>query len=395
MMEQSKKQENIKHLCDHVRTLVESEKNTQRLQYWSGVAGLPNTFIRNLPCLDLPVVPFIADLDREMWAQVLDFNVEEIYEDPLTSLAFELEKKIYAFEQFEDDNPITKNITIYHGVGIIQTFFGLEQEPAHESHEPWVGKESIIKEKDDLKSLSFPDFYNSGLAPKIHRMYAEIRECVDDDFTIIFPEWDFGPYGIAASLRGFEELAIDMIDDPGFVHHLMQFLYDSTIQWSQERIKFLGEDLIPLYMPNDDVNVPIISPKGYKEYVLPYEIKISEFHGGIDYWHSCGRVDPIVKYIKEIPNLKMIHISYASELKKSAEVIGKDHIIERVLNPIDDVLDASPEQMEATLHEIKSLCEGLHYTVRADAFQKHSTLENDLNQIKLWIQACRKILHAD
>ena len=40
MMEQNKKQENIKHLCDHVRTLVESEKNTQRLQYWSGIAGL-------------------------------------------------------------------------------------------------------------------------------------------------------------------------------------------------------------------------------------------------------------------------------------------------------------------------------------------------------------------
>jgi uroporphyrinogen-III decarboxylase len=138
----------------------------------------------------------------------------------------------------------------------------------------------------------------------------------------------------------------------------------------------------------------MISPRGYQEFVLPYEKKMGEFHGGLDYWHSCGKIDPIVQYIKEIPNLKMIHLSPFTDLKKSVEIIGNDHIIEIVLNPIDDVERATPLQMEKKLSEIKSICEGLRFTVRADAFQVLTSVENDLKQIKLWIKKARKALHT-
>ena len=256
-----------------------------------------------------------------------------------------------------------------------------------------MGKENIIKRKEDLKLLKLPDFYRSGLAPLAHKMYSQIREIVDDDFDVIFPEWDFGPFGIAMHLRGIENLSIDMIEDPEFVHNLMEFLLKAKIHWSQERAKFLGSKIVPLYLANDDINVPIISPQGYKEFILPYEKKISEFHGGIDYWHSCGRIDPLIVYIKEIPKLRMIHISHATDLRKSVEVIGSDNIIEIVLNPIDDVEKATPLQMENKLKEIKTICKGLNFIVRADAFQILTSLENDLQQVKLWIEKAREILH--
>jgi hypothetical protein len=50
--------------------------------------------------------------------------------------------------------------------------------------------------------------------------------------------------------------------------------------------------------------------------------------------------------------------------------------------------------MEKKLSEIKSTCEGLRFTVRADAFQVLTSVENDLKQIKLWIKKARKALHA-
>ncbi|GAH51879.1 unnamed protein product, partial [marine sediment metagenome] len=108
----------------------------------------------------------------------------------------------------------------------------------------------------------------------------------------------------------------------------------------------------------------------------------------------CGKIDPIVQYIKEIPNLKMIHLSPFTDLKKSVEIIGNDHIIEIVLNPIDDVERATPLQMEKKLSEIKSICQNFHFTVRADAFQVLTSVENDLGQIKLWIEEARKVLHT-
>ena len=51
----------------------------------------------------------------------------------------------------------------------------------------------------------------------------------------------------------------------------------------------------------------------------------------------------------------MIHISYANDFKKAVETIGGKHVIEFVLNPIDDVLKATPEMMNAKLRLIKSL----------------------------------------
>ena len=385
------KRESIKKLCDKVRTYSESDKNRNKLERWVSIAGLQNVFTRWIPRERCNGVPFIADLDREMWAQVLNMDVEEIYADPLVYLEFELRKKVYAFENFDDDFPLTRIITIWHGVGFLQTLFGLPQEPAKNGHEPWVGKHSIIREKKDLATIEPPDFYTSGLMPKIHKMYEIMRETIDDDFEIIFPEWDFGCYGIALSLRGTEYFSVDMINDPEFAHELLQFIYTSKVEYTEERARFLKTAVEPLYIPNDDITIPIISPNGYRDFILPYEIKTSELHGGIDYWHSCGRVDPLLEHIKKIPNLKMIHVSYANNFERAAGAIGTDHIIEYVLNPIDDVLKSTPEQMTAQLRDLKALNEGLSYTVRADAFQVLSTVENDIDKIKQWIRICRKV----
>ena len=384
----------IKELCDRVRDLVDSQENRRKLKLWRSTAGLPNIFTRYIPEENISVTPFIADLDREMWAPVLGLSIERIYNDPYLYLEFELSKKIFAFEHFHDDNPITKNITIWLGVGFLETLLGLKQEPAKNGHEPWVGKKPILKRKEDLGSLELPDFHRSGLAPVAHKMYSEIKKVLDDDFSVVFPEWNFGPFGIALNLRGAESFSLDTIDHPDFVHELMEFILRAKIHWSQERARFLGTKINSLFLCNDDVSTPMISPKGYEKFVLPYEKKMSEFHRGIDYWHSCGRIDPIIAHIKKIPDLKMIHLSHITDFRKSAEIIGNDHIIEIVLNPINDVEKATPEQMEKKLKEIKRVCEGLSFTVRADAFQVLTNVENDLKQIKFWIERAGKVLHA-
>ncbi|NPV53890.1 MAG: hypothetical protein HPY71_10250 [Firmicutes bacterium] len=388
----SQKLDKIKDLMERVNYLVESDENKRRLEKWESVAGLPNIFTRHLPKKGLSTVPFIADLDREMWGQVMGIEIERIYQDPYAYVEFELSKKIFAFENFKDDNPITKYITMWFGVGFVESLLGIEQEPARAGHEPWVGKGILFKEREDLKRFELPDFQRSEPALRVRRVYSQLKEIVGDEFEVIFPEWDFGPFGTALHLRGTENLLIDFLEAPEFVHDLIRLIMDAKFSWSKARAEFLGVSVQPLYLANDDINVPLISPEAYKEFILPYEKEISEFHGGIDYWHSCGRIDPVLHYIKEIPKLKMIHISPWTDLEKAIEIIGTDHIIEVVLNPIDDVEKATPSQMESKLKEIKRLCEGLNYTIRADAFQIESSLENDLKQITTWIEKAREVL---
>jgi hypothetical protein len=126
--------------------------------------------------------------------------------------------------------------------------------------------------------------------------------------------------------------------------------------------------------------------------ILLFNKKMSLFHGGIDYWHSCGRIDPVLKDIMEIPSLKMVHISPWTDIEKAVSVANHDIILEIVLNPVDDVEKATSQEMKEKLRRIKDCCQGLHYTVRADAFQIVSTLENDLKQIKQWIEIAREEL---
>ncbi len=385
----------IQSLIDLVQNHYESKENRIRQQNWESFAGLPGIFVRHLPKKNLPNVPFIADLDREMWASVFQMDLAEVYSDPDAYLEFELRKKVYAYQNFSDDNPLTNAITLWFGVGYCESLLGIPQEPAQSGHEPWVGKIHILKDKNDLQKIPIPDFYNSPPAKLAHNYYAHIKEIVGDNFQVVFPEWDFGPFGIATHLRGLENLSIDFIDDPVFVHDLMKFLLRVKKSWSIERAKFLGVAPQPLYIANDDVNVPIISPQAYREFILPYEKEISLFHGGIDYWHSCGRIDPVLKDIMEIPYLKMVHISPWTNLEKAVSVSTKDIILEIVLNPVDDVEKATPKEMREKFRKIKDCCQGLHYTVRADAFQIVSTLENDLKQVRQWIEIAREELSSN
>ena len=92
----------------------------------------------------------------------------------------------------------------------------------------------------------------------------------------------------ASGVRDARILAC-MIDDPKFVHEMMAFATECIKEWWTERARFFGEDgLQPLLLGNDEVGIPWVSPALYEEFILPYETDLSEYFGGIDYWHSCG-----------------------------------------------------------------------------------------------------------
>ena len=84
---------NIQFLMDYVKNQYGSKDNQLRQNNWVSFAGLPGIFVRHLPKKDLDNVPFIADLDREMWASIFQMDLNEVYTDPDAYLEFELRKR--------------------------------------------------------------------------------------------------------------------------------------------------------------------------------------------------------------------------------------------------------------------------------------------------------------
>jgi uroporphyrinogen-III decarboxylase len=304
---------------------------------------------------------------------------------------------IYKFDNWNDNFYFDGNIYIWFSVVTEMSLFGTSIR-FFKNREPWLEGKPLLANKKDLDMMETPDFFKSGLMPLVHKYYEVIRNEVDGKLPVIFPNLARGPFCYAAHLRGLDNILMDMISDPDFVHKLMRYMVNSEKNWIKERAKFLKVDKYPSgKLFNDEVGAPMMSPQLYEEFILPYEIELSQFQGGILYWHSCGIVEPTTtpfyELIKKIPNLKMMHISPWANDKKAAMVFKDEIALDKCLNPEQDVFSASKEEMEKRIRQIiEDYGEVPKYAIRFDAIEKMHGLEYDLKKIKEFVDIYNNIM---
>jgi len=383
----------IRELTQRIDQLIELPRNQEIQKSWRYQEYTAKDHWRGIP---LPsdkanIIPFTVEPEIPMWAKILNFNVKEYYTNPRCYFENSLKMMIYRFEEFQDFTPVGKSIGIWLGATFESSLFG-SRSIFMKDEDPWIDREPVIKRCEDIDSLKFPDFHQSGLMPLAHRMYNGMNELARDEYTIVFPEWRMGPFGVACALRKMENLLADILLNPDFVHRLMRLITDARKKWVQERAEFLGQKVGQGDLDDDEINSPCLSPEQYEEFVLPYEKELCEFHGGIGYWHSCGDTTKLLNSIRSIPRIDMFHIGPWTDLEQARRVFGKSSALEKCLMPITDVQLASRTQMEAKLDEIRSVLDGSSYTVRADGLQVINSLETDLTVIEQWIKIARERL---
>ena len=97
--------------------------------------------------------------------------------------------------------------------------------------------------------------------PLVHMMYDRISELAEGEYTVVFPEWGRGPFGVAQHIRGLQDLLSDMVLHPDYVRRLMRFITDARKTWTEERARFLGRKVDKGNLYNDEVNCPTLSPR--------------------------------------------------------------------------------------------------------------------------------------
>jgi uroporphyrinogen-III decarboxylase len=83
----------------------------------------------------------------------------------------------------------------------------------------------LIASPSDLDTIRPPDPYASGRMPWVHevnRTYTEMRGKPAGAFFC-------APFSLAANIRGYANLIMDMVERPDFVHRLFRFLCDEVI----------------------------------------------------------------------------------------------------------------------------------------------------------------------
>ncbi len=257
--------------------------------------------------------------------------------------------------------------------------------------------------RGDLERLKPLDFSQSGMMPLAHRLYSGVSEMVPGEFTVVFPEWLRGPFGVALYVHGYQDMLADLVADPEFAHAIMERVTHERRLWFEARARYLDQPIPPTTILNDEVDAAVIGPHHYRDAILPYEKVIGDTHKRILYWHSCGNIGPMARDILSIGQVELLDISGWTDLEQvfvsllSAESGdgARKQRFEIRFKPVEDLHEASPDWIEQRLRHILSLCRRYDVSalcLRANAIQPWQSQEADLEKVRQWIDIARRVV---
>jgi uroporphyrinogen decarboxylase len=178
-------------------------------------------------------------------------------------------------------------------------------------------KSYLLKDKAALGSLAPPDPAGSGRLP------AYVEACRTGAAAVTESAVGgviCGPWTLATNLRGAQELIIDTVEDPEFVHELMRFTSAVTRSFGEA----VTEARVGLSLSEAPASISLISPKIFKAFVLPYlKDVIGHFRErkSAVTLHICGFIDPIMDDIVS-SGAVAVSMDQPSSLEKMLDACG-------------------------------------------------------------------------
>ena len=218
-----------------------------------------------------PYVPWSFSYTYEAAEKLRNhYGVQDI-EGPLENHILGLGNDIGFFNDLGDD--------------IYQDFFGVKWNRKVDKD---IGVlEEIILKEPTLAGYEFPD-------PEDERFFKDIEEKIEtypDRFRLF--RIGFSLYERAWTLRGIENLLMDFIDSPDFVHELLTKIADYNIAQVRKACTY---DIDAVYFGDDwgqQIGL-IMGPRLWKRFIFPqlqrmYAV-VREEYGKYQFIHSCGQV---------------------------------------------------------------------------------------------------------
>ena len=365
----------LKRWVSKVEDIIHQDKYTSLKKMWSEFYNRKK----------INFLPIKCTFTMAYFSKILNINLIDHYQNPMRYIEDSLRIISYQNARIPDDR-VLSGVTITFGEVFEQSLFNIP--PVFwNNQDPALSPDPLIKTEADLDSLEYPDFYESGLMPKVIEIYETAKKTLNGRIPVFFERWDRGPWGIAVSLRGAIELIKDTIRQPDFVHNLLNYITESRMRWEQEKEKFLGVKTTRGTLADDDVDAGIISPTIYQNFIFPYEKKLGEFYrDGIFYFHSCGNITPFLKHISMLRGLRRIHISPYTDFQKAVVNYGDKFVYQKRLDPINDVFNVSKKVIEKKIRNILNIAQDTNIEIDPGPI-----VAGSIDAIQDWIKLARKI----
>lgn len=198
-------------------------------------------------------------------------------------------------------------------------------------------------------ALALPDPLGGGRMTDRVQGAAYLRERVGAQVPVM--GWVEGPIAEAVDLRGMQALMLDLVDDPGFVGDLFDWVTELGIQFALAQIA-AGASIIGI----GDAAASLISAKAYQELVLPREQRLVaaiKETGALARLHICGNIRHLLDLMAQT-GCEIIDLDYPVPIEEARPALGTAPIILGNFDPVRVLL-------EGTVDEIRQWCERCHH----------------------------------
>jgi MtaA/CmuA family methyltransferase len=230
-----------------------------------------------------------------------------------------------------------------------------------EDQTPYLASPLVALEAD-LTALRRPDPTRAGsrMADRlqaVREMTAAAGEC----FLVL--GWVDMPFAEACSLVGVSSFMLMLVERPDLAHRLLEFLTGVVIDFGIAQVDAGGPML-----GAGDAAASLISARMYREFALPYEQRVIQaVHqaGGLVKLHICGNTTHL---LKDMPacGADLFNVDHLVKLEDARQAYGAAGIcFKGNLDPVADLLQATPEQCLARSQECIRKARGSRYMLSA------------------------------
>jgi hypothetical protein len=276
-----------------------------------------------------------------------------------------------------------------------------------------------LKELDDIQKLIRPHHGINEIktAEKMKRLWEAVGDLIPVK-SVRAPYYRSFRGDLSTEItlmRGMDQLMLDMIDNPEWLHRLLAFMRDAILEmysagdragdwrlsdhnnqampYSQE-LQDPGAHDRPVacrelwgFMASQETT--LVSPAMFDEFMLQYQIPILD-RFGLTAYGCCEDLTRKIELLKRIRNLRRIAVTPVADVAKCAEQIGKDYVISWRPNPSIMVCNGWDEaRIRRVIREGLTACRGLHVDITLKDVQ---TVEHQPERLKDWVRIVRETI---
>lgn len=390
----------LKELCLEAQEIASSPEHRRRRRLWTDFHALR------------PVrTPVSFALYTNVWER--DIARPEDLRCPeglARQIEIQLRARLWKARHIPDDEPLLPTVWLWtpRPAGC-PPLWGVPLESrrsaGHGSYKPVPP----LKSEDDLERVTGPTYREDEQAKR--ELLEQALDLTGGLATVKFrtDEVHYGPFEWAVRLRGMDNLLLDVVDSPGFVHRLMDRITEGMVSYHRQR-EAAGavdaEESWAIHMHYDEVppglegrvkgcwayvhaqSAASLSPAMYEEFIQPYNERIAGMFGKV-YYHGCEDLSAKARIIRNLPNLRLFHVSPWTPLKPVLEALGSGIALEVHSHPARVLFTDSPEDTRADLQRLhREAAEAPHILKLCDV----ESVPDGGQRLVLWARLAREVV---